>query len=619
MMSALLLPGRVIDGDFLIEGPLSAGGMGAVFVALQQSTGIRRALKVMQPDIVQDAKARARFTREARVGASIQSDHVVHVICAGVDESEDLPFIVMELLSGENLAARIERQGPMDRGTLRIFFEQLCHALVAAHHVGIVHRDLKPENIYLTAARSVGTAFTVKVLDFGIAKLVADAGASATQAIGTPLWMAPEQSHPGGAIGAATDVWAMGLLAFYCITGKPYWRSAQSRDGGIPMLLREMLLDALVPPEVRAREIGTSLPPGFADWFQRCVQREPSARFPDAEAAQYGLQAWLAAPPQSAIPAATTEPMLGPPALMVKMLHGPRVSRRWRLATLVGVIGVVAFGGGLLANRSRIGREVNDDKLSPGVDAQAIAAGRIVQKTQPDSHILSYPVDENSVATERGWLRSTYEAAGQSSLMLEERELLHLEWEYITLHHYFRQAGRELVLLSTIGEGLAYVSIKPELQFLVLETTGERRFLKAEAERVDIGGGALFSSYGSPEVVVVDGARIVLDLGFDTGKRKLAELKGDELRVYWEDAARAFLGDETCTMLHGAALQACSDSKSFDETCDERLGFTGYLREIYRINDPGYNEDRFYSYCRRACRTGKKPAYEEFARSVCAR
>jgi eukaryotic-like serine/threonine-protein kinase len=296
--------GRIINREFVIEGPLSEGGMGAVFVALQQSTGVRRALKVLHPEFVQDPKVRKRFEQEARVGSKIASDHVVQVISAGIDADGDLPFLVMELLGGQTLAERIEQQGRVDTATFLALFEQLCHALGAAHQGGIVHRDVKPENLFLAQSRTVGIPFILKVLDFGIAKMVAESGTRPTQSLGTPLWAAPEQTQLGAKIGPATDVWSLGLVAFYCLTGKDYWRFAER---SWQMAMREILEGELLAPEERARELGVSLPAGFGDWFRGCVQREPAARFANASVAHAELRRCLSAPAATRFPA--TEPM----------------------------------------------------------------------------------------------------------------------------------------------------------------------------------------------------------------------------------------------------------------------------------------------------------------------
>jgi len=123
----------------------------------------------------------------------------------------------------------------------------------------------------------------VKILDFGIAKTLADAEARATASVGTPLWMAPEQTTQGAAITPATDVWALGLIAFRLLSGRYYWKSAYDEGKSTAMLLREVLIDPMVPASERVAQYGLPpLPAGFDEWFARCTAREPSARFEDA-------------------------------------------------------------------------------------------------------------------------------------------------------------------------------------------------------------------------------------------------------------------------------------------------------------------------------------------------
>ncbi|MGZ3421875.1 MAG: bifunctional serine/threonine-protein kinase/formylglycine-generating enzyme family protein [Polyangiales bacterium] len=282
---APLAAGSVVGGEFKIVRLLAEGGMGAVYVAEQLSTGAQRALKMMHRHLVEDPALRRRFEQEARVGAQIESDAVVQVLSAGIDRGTSLPYLAMELLQGEDLRARIDREGLLTPPEALNVLEQICDALGAAHRVGIVHRDLKPENVFLVRSRKEGQRPSVKVLDFGIAKLVADAQTSATTgAIGTPLWMAPEQTVTGATIGPEADVWALGLLAFTLLTGRRYWLAANARDIALPALLREVAIDPLESASARATRFdrGAYVPEGFDAWFARAIVREPEKRFPDA-------------------------------------------------------------------------------------------------------------------------------------------------------------------------------------------------------------------------------------------------------------------------------------------------------------------------------------------------
>ena len=279
-----LPPDSVVGEDYRLSELLGAGGMGAVYVAEQLSTGKRRALKLMHPQLVEDPRQRKRFAQEARVGSLFASDHVVEVIGAGVDEPTGLPWIAMELLEGENLARAVQRTGPVAGPVLCRWFRQLGHALDAAHGAGVVHRDIKPENIFLASSRGAEGTGVIKVLDFGIAKVVAATQATATALLGSPAWMAPEQTDPGAPITPLTDLWPLGLLAFWLLTGQLFWRAAADPNASMHSVLKEILFDAIPRPSRRAADLGCAerLPAGFDDWFDRCVHREPRARFPSA-------------------------------------------------------------------------------------------------------------------------------------------------------------------------------------------------------------------------------------------------------------------------------------------------------------------------------------------------
>ncbi|WP_434046123.1 MULTISPECIES: serine/threonine-protein kinase [Sorangium] len=292
--------GSIIGGDFEVVRPLGSGGMGSVYLCRQRSTARQRAVKVMHPMRAGDPEQRRRFEQEALAPGLIGSPHIVDVLIAGVDPASSLPYLVMELLHGETLSACVARRGPLPIPEARRVLDQLGRALEAAHNAGIVHRDLKPENVFLEDAGD-GAPPRVKLLDFGIAKIIDQARDSMTGAVGTPLWMAPEQAGMSHAALPQSDVWAYGLLAFFVLTGEVFWEGR-----GLPALLREIALDPIPTASRRAAELG--LPPllaGFDAWFARCVAREPFARFTGASTMWPALERLL--------DAASLAPPAGPP------------------------------------------------------------------------------------------------------------------------------------------------------------------------------------------------------------------------------------------------------------------------------------------------------------------
>jgi eukaryotic-like serine/threonine-protein kinase len=225
---------------------IASGRMGTVYEVEHLVTGERLALKVLWSNANASPEALARFKHEVRASARIRSDHVVRVTDADVvPELGNVPFLVMELLEGTDL----ERASTPDPPTPAVVIEwlrQVARAIDKAHRAGLVHRDLKPENLFLTTAGD-GEPL-VKVLDFGIVKMIEEGtGATGTrQILGTPKYMAPEQASAKAQITPATDLCALGLIAYRLLTGESYYQ------GGIMVILGELLHGELQPPSERA-------------------------------------------------------------------------------------------------------------------------------------------------------------------------------------------------------------------------------------------------------------------------------------------------------------------------------------------------------------------------------
>ncbi len=298
MSASHVLPeGMVFAREFRVVRPLAEGGMSAVYVAEQMSSGKLRALKVLSGELFRDDESRAQLAQEARIGAMIRSGHVVEVIAAGIDEATDLPFIAMELLEGEDLTELVERRGPLPRHEVVEILGQLGDALAAAHDAGVVHRDLKPRNVFVATSQLRGMPYVVKVLDFGISKLIADSATSVgiTRQLGSPLFMAPEQARSGARLRRSTDVWPLGLLAYFLLTGRYYWRSVTEQGVNLNALMMEIANEPIAPASVRATEQGAggAIPEGFDGWFARCVCREPAGRYQHAREAMEALRSAL--------------------------------------------------------------------------------------------------------------------------------------------------------------------------------------------------------------------------------------------------------------------------------------------------------------------------------------
>jgi serine/threonine protein kinase len=281
--------GNVIGNDFMVVRPLSRGSMGALYVAEQLSTASHRALKLLRREYVSDETLFKRFEREAQMAAKIPSEHVVQIIASGVDEKIQVPWIAMELLEGQHLGDHVAEHGPMPKEVVRQIFEQLCHAIAAAHALGIVHRDLKPANIFLSDARRVGAHKMVKVLDFGVARIMGERLTQSGSPLGTPNWMSPEQTR-GESATTATDVWALGLIAFYMLSGRLFWRACARPDSAL-WVMKEIAEEPIPLASARAIELGAGdrIPAGFNEWFAQCMARNPEERFVNATAAYAAL------------------------------------------------------------------------------------------------------------------------------------------------------------------------------------------------------------------------------------------------------------------------------------------------------------------------------------------
>jgi serine/threonine protein kinase len=298
----LLEPGTEIGGAFRIIRPLGKGGMGQVYLAEHMNTLRRRALKIVLPDQKTNTVDVERFNREARATHGLATPHIAEIIDANVDPHLDLRWIAMEFVDGQTLFDRVQEKGPLPFDLARQLAAQLRNGLGEAHAAGLVHRDLKPENMMLGRPRYPELPFELKILDFGLVKVIEDTRPRASSIFGgTPLWMAPEQLEMGE-ISPATDVWALGLIIYWSLTHLLYWRESK---GTLPQLLEEVMYGPLHPPSQRAEEEGVRgvLPAGFDDWFARCVRRRPVERLPSAAEAMLALERLLQAHPVPPIPA----------------------------------------------------------------------------------------------------------------------------------------------------------------------------------------------------------------------------------------------------------------------------------------------------------------------------
>jgi len=265
----------IVAGKYRLTRLLGRGGMGSVWEGVHETLGTRVAVKLIEAEHIQSGDSRRRFETEARAAAKLQSKHVVEVYDYGVT-AEGCPFIVMQYLAGEALDQRLDRVGRLPPEETARIVVQICRALSRAHAGGIVHRDLKPENVFLVQDEEDGTEL-VKVVDFGIAKVVGDSPEDSStrtgSVLGTPFYMSPEQARGLKSVDQRSDLWSVAVIAFRCMVGRlPFLGEA----------VGDVLVNLCTGPIPIPSELSPDLPPGFDAWMERGLSRVPDERFQSA-------------------------------------------------------------------------------------------------------------------------------------------------------------------------------------------------------------------------------------------------------------------------------------------------------------------------------------------------
>ncbi len=263
----MLPAGTLLDGKYRVDRMIGRGGMGVVVAATHIHLHQQVAIKFLHREVATNAGVVERFVREARASAQLRSEHVCRVSDVGALE-DGSPYLVMELLDGQDLASLLTQYGPIPIPTLVEYVLQSCLGVAEAHVIGVVHRDLKPANLFLTR-RPDGNAL-VKVLDFGIAKAQADTNFSLTQTttiLGSPGYMSPEQLRSSRDVDARSDIWALGVVLYELVCGRRPFEGTS-----ITELALKVAMDSAAP-------LPPGLPRGFADVINRCLEKEPDRRF----------------------------------------------------------------------------------------------------------------------------------------------------------------------------------------------------------------------------------------------------------------------------------------------------------------------------------------------------
>jgi serine/threonine-protein kinase len=317
-------PGDVVAGRYRLVSKLGTGGMASVWRAEDVSRRIDVALKFLHRGLGDRHEILARFAREAEVSSRMFSRNIVRALDRGLS-STDTPFIVYELLDGEDLATHLARVERVSLATTGEIVTQTCRALARAHGVGVVHRDIKPANLFLSYEDD---HLLVKVLDFGIAKLEATRSFSIREPAsgqrvkdslppnsltGTLEHMSPEHVLDGNPTDARGDLWALAVVAYRCVTGR-----APFPADAIGQLVVAFARGKADPPS----SLVPGIPPAIDEFFIRALHREPTERFQTASematAAIGAFRAKTSATVAAAAPAPTGRSVPGLPATRVK-------------------------------------------------------------------------------------------------------------------------------------------------------------------------------------------------------------------------------------------------------------------------------------------------------------
>jgi serine/threonine-protein kinase len=283
-----LARGVIIAGKYRLERPLATGGMGSVWVGRHAHLDTPVAIKFMDAPSASSPVARARFEREAKSAAALRNRHVVQVLDYGVEG--DAPYLVMELLNGEDLSKRLHRERRISLAVMSRILVQTARGLRPAHEARVVHRDLKPANVFLTRVEDEDEEI-VKILDFGIAKDMSTAplgeGTKTGELMGSPHYMSPEQVRGARDIDHRSDLWSLAVITFRAITG----RMPFSGDN-----VGQVIAQILADPIPVATQVAPDLPPAVDGFFARGFARDRNQRFQSAREMAEAFAALATAP-----------------------------------------------------------------------------------------------------------------------------------------------------------------------------------------------------------------------------------------------------------------------------------------------------------------------------------
>jgi serine/threonine-protein kinase len=311
------LVGKTIAGRYALRGLIGHGGMGAVYEAEMLGLGKRYAMKFVDPEFATDETVVARFAREAKAMSTVESAHIVTVFDAGTEDGR--PYLVMELLRGEDLGQRLRTQVRIPVGESMHVVAQVLKGLARAHAAGIIHRDLKPDNVFLVKGHT--DPLFAKIVDCGIAKSERPRHKTTPLALtgrgtvlGTPFYMSPEQAQASSDLDARADLYSVGAILFECLTGRP----PHTGESYEQVILSICMRDA---PDVRA--VDPKITPAVSEFVARALARDRNQRVSSAERMLAGLH--------EVAPEEKTRVPLDPPPPVTMLSPGVPISVRTQI------------------------------------------------------------------------------------------------------------------------------------------------------------------------------------------------------------------------------------------------------------------------------------------------
>jgi eukaryotic-like serine/threonine-protein kinase len=396
------MPGTVIGSYSLLE-KIGEGGMGTVWLAEHTLLGRRAAIKLLHPTYSTNERIVERFFNEAKAVAAIADPGIVQVFDFGI-HSDGSPYLVMELLEGETLDARLRRLSRLAPADAVRLMRQVAVSLAAAHGKGVIHRDLKPENLFVARDPAVPGGERVKVLDFGIAKLSHGDGKHKTRTgavLGTPAYMSPEQCRAIGNLDHRTDIYSFGAVLFCLVTGRPPFEGEGAGDAIISHVRDQPPVPSSIAP---------GLPFRLDSIILRCLEKDPARRYQGMDELAQALDGFDASPGARAATAGTegrqatqgaaAAAMLLPHATTTisdapgEVASGSRSARRRWIGLAAGATAALVIASAIAVS----GTDHPDQAPPPDTREPSGSAGAAVSPVSPDAPAAVVPDEDTAGA-----------------------------------------------------------------------------------------------------------------------------------------------------------------------------------------------------------------------------